>query len=367
MKNIKIQITISISPNNDEISGVSDLDEVNSNPYKTDEFIKDVKNQKSNGQKVNELTDITDYYSENKKIAPTLNIESIDINDCHNKGKIYIEGTLSDDINEKIKFDLPLTYPTAEIKCEIDKSSKNTKINIECKSQTKFEGFENVIIEPRLIKKKNQEILFIAGKEIKFGEKKECENYSIIKTIITKKRQSQETKFTFLQLNKFKPKVNGLNFFMALLRESLSSNFITTYTLTVKITIISPKRFLRNLDEEINQPLIPVSCALNDSLTTDLAAGYDCSNTGKISGTPSGMVLITDNISNISGIPDNINPAQLNNSIDYSIKTNLEKVNALPIVNITNINGDKCEENGQYNILAKLVNKNSQKNKIFYA
>ena len=35
--------TISISPNNDEISGVSDLDEVNSNPYKTDEFIKDVK------------------------------------------------------------------------------------------------------------------------------------------------------------------------------------------------------------------------------------------------------------------------------------------------------------------------------------
>ena len=352
--------TISISPNNDEISGVSDLDEVNSNPYKTDEFIKDVKNQKSNGQKVNELTDITDYYSENKKIAPTLNIESIDINDCHNKGKIYIEGTLSDDINEKIKFDLPLTYPTAEIKCEIDKFSKNTKINIECKSQNKFEGFENVIIEPRLIKKKNQEILFIAGKEIKFGEKKECEDYNLIKTIITKKRQSQETKFTFLQLNKFQPKANGLNFFMALLRESLSSNFITTYTLTVKITIISPKRFLRNLDEEINQPLIPVSCALNDSLKTDLAAGYDCSNTGEISGTPSGMVLITDNISNISGIPDNINPAQLNNSIDYSIKANLEKVNNLPIVNITNINGDKCEENGQYNILAKLVDKNNQ-------
>ena len=352
--------TISISPNNDEISGVSDLDEVNSNPYKTDEFIKDVKNQKSNGQKVNELTDIIDYYSENKKIAPTLNIESIDINDCHNKGKIYIEGTLSDDINEKIKFDLPLTYPTAEIKCEIDKFSKNTKINIECKSQTKFEGFENIIIEPRLIKKKNQEILFIAGKEIKFGEKKECENYNLIKTIITKKRQSQETKFTFLQLNKFQPKANGLNFFMALLRESLSSNFITTYTLTVKITIISPKRFLRNLDEEINQPLIPVSCALNDSLKTDLAAGYDCSNTGEISGTPSGMILITDDIGNISGIPDNINPAQLNNSIDYSIKANLEKVNNLPIVNITNINGDKCEENGQYNILAKLVDKNNQ-------
>ena len=346
--------TISISPNNDEISGVSDLDEVNSNPYKTDEFIKDVKNQKSNGQKVNELTDITDYYSENKKIAPTLNIESIDINDCHNKGKIYIEGTLSDDINEKIKFDLPLTYPTAEIKCEIDKFSKNTKINIECKSQTKFEGFENVIIEPRLIKKKNQEILFIAGKEIKFGEKKECEDYNLIKTIITKKRQSQETKFTFLQLNKFQPKANGFNFFMALLRESLSSNFITSYTLTVKITIISPKRFLRNLDEEINQPLIPVSCALNDSLKTDLAAGYDCSNTGEISGTPSGMILITDDIGNISGIPDNINPAQLNNSIDYSIKANLEKVNDLPIVNVTNINGDKCEENGQYNI--KMVN-----------
>jgi len=34
---------IKISSNNDIISGVTDLDEVASNPYRTDEFIKDVK------------------------------------------------------------------------------------------------------------------------------------------------------------------------------------------------------------------------------------------------------------------------------------------------------------------------------------
>ena len=35
-------------------------------------------------------------------------------------------------------------------------------------------------------------------------------------------------------------------------------------------------------------------------------------------------------------------------NIDYSNKTNLETINSLPEVTITNINGDSCYENGQY-------------------
>ena len=52
----------------------------------------------------------------------------------------------------------------------------------------------------------------------------------------------------------------------------------------------------------------------------------------------------------ISGIPENVNPGELKNNIDYSKRDNLKIINELPVINITNINGDKCAENGQYNI-----------------
>ena len=348
--------TITISNNNEDISGISDLDEITSNPYKTDEFIKEIKDKKSKGQKINELTDIIDYYSEKSNIIPILDIQSININDCHNKGKLYIIGKLSENINKKIKFDLPLTYPTEEIKCELDETKKNSRVTITCKSQNKFDNFDTIIIEPRLIKKKNQEIIFIKGKEVKFEGKKTCENYNTIKMHITKKKQ--ESKYTFLQLNNFIPKPKGLNFFMALIKNDIKSGFNEIFALDVKITIIK-SRFLRNLDE-IEKSSVPVSCKLNQTLKTDLAAGYNCENTKEISGTPSGMEIETDDLNDISGIPENGNPDKLKTKIDYSNITNLKKINDLPVISIIDINGDKCAENGQYIITAEFTeNKNN--------
>ena len=348
--------TITISNNNEDISGISDLDEITSNPYKTDEFIKEIKDKKSKGQKINELTDIIDYYSEKSNIIPILDIQSININDCHNKGKLYIIGKLSENINKKIKFDLPLTYPTEEIKCELDETKKNSRVTITCKSQNKFDNFDTIIIEPRLIKKKNQEIIFIKGKEVKFEGKKTCENYNTIKMHTTKKKQ--ESKYTFLQLNNFIPKPKGLNFFMALIKNDIKSGFNEIFALDVKITIIK-SRFLRNLDE-IEKSSVPVSCKLNQTLKTDLAAGYNCENTKEISGTPSGMEIETDDLNDISGIPENGNPDKLKTKIDYSNITNLKKINDLPVISIIDINGDKCAENGQYIITAEFTeNKNN--------
>ena len=348
--------TITISNNNEDISGISDLDEITSNPYKTDEFIKEIKDKKSKGQKINELTDIIDYYSEKSNIIPILDIQSININDCHNKGKLYIIGKLSENINKKIKFDLPLTYPTEEIKCELDETKKNSRVTITCKSQNKFDNFDTIIIEPRLIKKKNQEIIFIKGKEVKFEGKKTCENYNTIKMHTTKKKQ--ESKYTFLQLNNFIPKPKGLNFFMALIKNDIKSGFNEIFALDVKITIIK-SRFLRNLDE-IEKSSVPVSCKLNQTLKTDLAAGYNCENTKEISGTPSGMEIETDDLNDISGIPENGNPDKLKTKIDYTNIINLKKINDLPVISIIDINGDKCAENGQYIITAEFTeNKNN--------
>ena len=353
--------TISISSNNDNINGVSDLDEITANPYKTDEFIKEVNNKKSKGEKLNNITDIFDYYSENIKFSPILNIDSINIDDCQNKGKLYLIGKLSVDINQKMIFDLPLTYPNTEIKCELEKVKKDANINITCKTQTKFENIENIIIESRLIKKKNLEQLFINGKEINFEAKKSCENYNTIKVQISKKRQ--KTKFTFLHLSKFNPIKNGLNFFISLIRNALEYDFYEKFTFTIKI-LITNKRYLRYLEDSY-QPSIPVLCNLNQELKSNYAAGYDCSNTVSISGTPTDMKIETEYLEDISGIPDNNDQEYLKGIIDYTNINNLKAIDNLPIVNITNINGDTCSENGQYIITAKYANNknNNLKNK----
>ena len=343
--------TISISSNNFNISGVTDLDDILSNPYRTDELIKEVKDKKSQGYKMNKLCDVIDYYSETNILVPIFNIDSISINDCQKKGRIYLVGEVSDDISENIKFDLPLLYPTSEIKCELEKVNRNSKINITCKTQKKLDNFNKLIIEPRLIKKKNQEILFIQGKEINFSGKIVCDNYNMIGIKIAKKRQN--SLFTFLQLSKYNPIPNRLNFFMALLRKSLKDEFYKTFSITAKIKI-SIKKFLRNLDEE-NQITIPISCAVNETLKTDIAAGYECSNSASITGTPSGVKIMTDEIENISGIPENLNLEEIKNNIDYSNLNNLNSLRNLSIINITNINGDSCGETGQYNITAEII------------
>ena len=69
----------------------------------------------------------------------------------------------------------------------------------------------------------------------------------------------------------------------------------------------------------------------------------------------------TEYIDYISGIPENVNPGELKNNIDYSKRDNLKIINELPVINITNINGDTSAENGQYNISAKIVEQKNNK------
>ena len=45
------------------------------------------------------------------------------------------------------------------LKCELNKVKKNLKTNIICKVQTGFKSVEKIVIESKLIKKKNQALL----------------------------------------------------------------------------------------------------------------------------------------------------------------------------------------------------------------
>jgi len=66
------------------------------------------------------------------------------------------------------------------------------------------------------------------------------------------------------------------------------------------------------------------------------------------------MELETDEISDISGIPENANPEKLTSSVDYSNIANLKKIDSLQSVNIDSIDGDTCSTDGQYIIYGAL-------------
>ena len=126
---------------------------------------------------------------------------------------------------------------------------------------------------------------------------------------------------------------------------------MTSYTLTVKLKIAGRRR-LRSLDSTASG--VGVGCKLNTTLQTSTAAGYDCSNTGSVSGTPKSMELETDDLDNIQGVPDNANPDKMNNKIDLANLDNLNAIANLPSASINEISGSSCSSDGVYNVKATL-------------
>ena len=76
-----------------------------------------------------------------------------------------------DDFEEELNFDLPLVYPNTELKCQINKATANTVIEIICKTKTEFKSVDSIVIEPRIIKKKNKELFLIQGKSFTLNGK----------------------------------------------------------------------------------------------------------------------------------------------------------------------------------------------------
>ena len=97
---------IGITPDNEEIDGVSNLNEITANPYRTDIALKEIKEKKARNDFIHELAYLIDYYEEKIELNKIFNIDSIkDIDKCEETGKFFLVGTFTDNITEDIKFD----------------------------------------------------------------------------------------------------------------------------------------------------------------------------------------------------------------------------------------------------------------------
>ena len=149
---------------------------------------------------------------------------------------------------------------------------------------------------------------------------------------------------------------------MALTRKTSSNTFNNYYSFNT-IFIFSNRRNLRNLEETTYSDVV-VTCY--QSLILDLTAGYNCrSESGNYPGTPVSFKIDTDEVNDISLIEklnSDSSKSALNN-IDFTNKSNLQKINSLPQVTINNINGDSCFKNGQYIITGEISDISNLDNK----
>ena len=344
-KNVNLNnLSVKISPNNELISGVSDLNDTKSNPAKTDEEIKNIKEKLQKNETVNVLTNVIDYYNDKIEVN-TLTLDSIDIDTCKSTGKLILNGALSNDIEEKINFDLPLTYPNVELKCELNEVKKNTKTEIKCKSQSEFKSVESIVIEPQLIKKLNQELFYIKGKTFNLESKKSCEKYETIKRQIIHQRQSSGVFYAFM--GKLSIVDQFLQFFMALTK-NINAKFNSSYTFFSDLKV-SNTRNLRYLEETLTN--IKITCNEEKGLSLDKTGGFNCkSDSDNIKGNPLSLEIDTDKVTEISGIEKANSQIEFNDDLDYSKLDNLKKINELPEINIENIYENTCSQNGQYKL-----------------
>ena len=303
---------LTISTNNEEVLGVSDLDQEQASPLATDIAINKTKETIKKEGKISPLNEEIDFsLEENKAIMPPV-FELVKID----------ENTFS-----------------ANIKCEIEKATKDVETELTCKVQKGFKKVKSFVVEQRTIKKRHREMVIIKYKKYDFQQEIECENYNKIQ--LEKAQKRKNSNIFFVQLgNKIEhPKPDAFQFFMAFL---FREEQFTQATINIPIRIIIEQGRLRNLQEE-NDKEIPCK----RSLVNGKAGGYNC---GGDNINLKDLELNTDDIDDISGVPANAQSSKQNNTIDYSKSDNLKALADLPSIEIEKINGEECKNNGSYTI-----------------
>lgn len=198
--------SIKISPYNEEIGGISDLENDEASPLATDKAIKEAKDDQENGETLSELAECVDYYlEENKRIIPPAFevLGLIDEKNCVRKRKLRLRGVFSSPIKKEMHFFLPLSYPSSQIKCKVYETQAREEVEVTCKIQKEFKSTTSFVLEERVLKNKKKEMVFIKSKRFNFFNSPfDCENYNNEKLELANKRMN--AKLTFIQMSKIK-------------------------------------------------------------------------------------------------------------------------------------------------------------------
>ena len=327
---------LTISTNNDNIGGCSELTKEEASPKAIDDAINDSQNAES------ELAVVVDYsLPENKNIKPPVfKIGKIDLGKCKDKGKLKITGKFTENIEEEMTFDLLFSFPISKVKCTVESANKNEDIEISCKMQKvkKFSTFKSIILEPRLIKKKRKEMLFIEGLRLTLDKEYECNDFNELKLMRAKARKSSD--FSFLQIAR--PPSYSKLFFIALTKKNKEIERFESQNFSVNL--IFPKRSRLRALQELDEKDVTITCDVGEN--TDNSCVFDCSSADEIQPI---KVEITDD--KIAGVSEE-NKVETDPNPDYSKIETLQEFDNLPYIQISNITSNNCSITGKYIIEA---------------
>ena len=335
-----------ISSNN--ITGINDeLEDYQKNPKLTDEEIIRTKNDDGIGK-------VIDYSLEANNLAylPIVQILSIsNSKKCENKGKIQFKAKFNEDMNEKLDFEIPLSYPSSSIKCSSPKVKANKEISIDCKVQKEFYKINEIFIEPIIIKKKNKEILFVNKTYLQNLRAIDCLDYNQKQLETTK--QKYESNYTFVQTNSFNIIDNKILFNLIVYSSSIYKEFIEIFVSITKR--VSDLRNLQEIDE------LSVKCEKKKIEESQLGY-YICempndgiNNKDEIEN----FIIESDDMSGF--FEDNTNPIETDESIKKGKVSNFSEPEiiklTIPILNATYIDKSNCEKDGAFKLEGNLMNK----------
>ena len=288
-----------ISSNN--VTGINDeIKDYEKNPKLTEEEIEKTKNTGGIGK-------IIDYTLQANKldIIPIIQIISLSKNKCVDKGILKFKAKFSEDINQKLDFEIPLSYPSSSIKCSSPKAKANKEIFIDCKIQKEFYGIKEIFIEPTIIKKLNKEILFASKTNLTDIGIINCIDYN--QKLLQDLKRKNET-YTFVQTNNFKI-INKRILFNLIIFQLKKK-----YEQTIKIIIIITKRIssLRNL-EEIDEIEEEITCKKEqaDELVNYICEGDNNNINNKTE--IENFIIESDEMTGLSDI--NTNPIETDENI----------------------------------------------------
>lgn len=333
---------LTVSTNNDNIGGCAELEKEEASPKLTDEAIEDSENA------VSDLGVVPDFSleKEKNKKPPTFTLGNLDLTNCEEKGKLKITGKFSEKIEEEMTFELPFTFPASKIKCTIEQANENEEVELTCKMQKvkKFAVFKNFVLEPRLLKKKCMEMLFIKGSS-QSGKETSCKNFNEYK--LERARHRKDSPFSFLQMGR--PAGYSKLFFMAITKKS-NKNGDLRKPFHFPVTLMHPMMRRRVLDNsKLEEENLEIDCQPSEAYTAE-SGTLDCEASNGSNKAPSKVEINDDSF---SGVPDEAN-VETDPKPDYSNKTELENFDKLPVATITGVSSKNCVETGKYTITANL-------------
>ena len=315
----------------DEILGINDdLEDFQKSPNKTDIKIIETKNEPNLGKVLN--------YSEiTYGFPPMLEISNIDVKNA-DKGKIKVTGKFNKKIDKKFDFKIPLSYPLSSLKCKAPKTQENKVITMKCKIQKQINNVDYILIEPKILRKKYQEVIFVDKFNGTLSEMN-WTNYNDLQ----KEDEKYSLPYTFIKTNNFIPYNKGF-FFRLFLYALNTKRFEETPTIPITFHYKKKSNNLRNL-EESEEEEEQIECLLN--YTEERVGIYNCTD-GKLNINDLDLeeepYLDSNDFSGSN--PDNSNPIG-NNDTNSSIPTIYE-------FNPENIDSNGCENKGEFSITGKL-------------